>query len=266
MLHQTVPLDPRLLALPQRTLHLGKLRLLALPRRSDLGRAGKHVNKKLEKKSYYEAQDLYRNYWGVRDTRRVPFEEASDEYFEELLDHYNWHFSLGRYKPEAEEEVPVEVEVEVEDPVDAGSAASASAEIVTGREFLGEQPVVLTPRQPDYPPSTSVEATTGTSSSRRPASPPVHQLQGLVQKNLLLLSGGRGRRGDLLVRPVGEQLRKSIVEGHHHHRHREDHVRWHWKKGLDRDDLRGQWWRTCQGFQHRSNRRLPVDQVRQNPA
>ena len=60
--------------------------------REGRGRAGKYVNKKLEKKSYYEAQGLYRNYWGVRETRRVPFEEASDEYFEELLDHYNWHF------------------------------------------------------------------------------------------------------------------------------------------------------------------------------
>ena len=141
--------------------------------REGRGRAGKHVNKKLEKKSYYEAQDLYRNYWGVRGTKRVPFEEASDEYFEELLDHYNWHYSLGRYKPEAEEEVPVEVEIEVEDPVGAGSAAPASAEVVTGREFLGEQPVVLTPRQPDYPPPTPVEADTGASSSRRPATPPV---------------------------------------------------------------------------------------------
>ena len=144
--------------------------------REGRGRAGKHVNKKLEKKSYYEAQDLYRAYWGVRGTRRVPFEEASDEYFDELLDHYNWHYSLGRYKPEAveeEEEAPVEVEVEVEDPVGAGSAAPASAEVVTGREFLGEQPVVLTPRQPDYPPPTPVEEDAGASSSRRPATPPV---------------------------------------------------------------------------------------------
>ena len=144
--------------------------------REGRGRAGKHVNKKLEKKSYYEAQDLYRAYWGVRGTRRVPFEEASDEYFDELLDHYNWHYSLGRYKPEAveeEEEAPVEVEVEVEDPVGAGSAAPDSAEVVTGREFLGEQPVVLTPRQPDYPPPTPVEEDAGASSSRRPATPPV---------------------------------------------------------------------------------------------
>ena len=82
--------------------------------REGRGRAGKHVNKKLEKKSYYEAQDLYRNYWGARGTKRVPFEEASDEYCEELLDHNNWHYSLGRYKPEAveeEEEIPVEVEL-----------------------------------------------------------------------------------------------------------------------------------------------------------
>ena len=144
--------------------------------REGRGRAGKHVNKKLEKKSYYEAQDLYRAYWGVRGTRRVPFEEASDEYFDELLDHYNWHYSLGRYKPEAveeEEEAPVEVEVEVEDPVGAGSAAPDSAEVVTGREFLGEQPVVLTPRQPEYPPPTPVEEDAGASSSRRPATPPV---------------------------------------------------------------------------------------------
>ena len=55
----------------------------------------------------------------------------------------------------------------------AGSAAPASTEVMTGKEFLGEQPVVLTPREPDYPPPTPVEADTGASSSRRPASPPV---------------------------------------------------------------------------------------------
>lgn len=101
------------------------------------GRAGKHVNnKKLDRKSHYEAQDLYRAYWGVRSTSRILFEQASQEYCEELLD-YHWHYFLGPYKPPAEDEVPVEVEVEVEVTEGAGSAAPVSEEVVTWREFCG---------------------------------------------------------------------------------------------------------------------------------
>ena len=58
----------------------------------------------------------------------MPFEEAIEAYCETLLDHYNWHFSIGPYRAEAAE-VPAEVEIEVEVPEDAGPAASASLEV-----------------------------------------------------------------------------------------------------------------------------------------
>ena len=65
--------------------------------------------------------------------------------------------------------------------------------MVTGREFLGEQPVVLTPRQPDYPPPTPVEADTGASSSRRPASPPVLSRRRRKSSSIPPASEGAGR-------------------------------------------------------------------------
>ena len=41
--------------------------------REGRGRAGKSVNRKEDRKVYYEAQDLYRQYWGVRQTPRIKY-------------------------------------------------------------------------------------------------------------------------------------------------------------------------------------------------
>eukprot|EP00434_Breviolum_minutum_P036918 symbB.v1.2.032721.t1/scaffold3965.1/size47353/1 len=120
--------------------------------REGRGRAGKSVNRKVDKKVYYEAQDLYRQYWGSRQTSRIKYEDATREYCEELLDHYNWHFSIGPYAPV--EEVVEEEPVGTDQPEGAGSTASAETAtdrvVVTGSEFLGSgtaEAVVLTPRQ-----------------------------------------------------------------------------------------------------------------------
>ena len=72
--------------------------------REGRGRAGKSVNRKEDRKVYYEAQDLYRQYWGVRQTSRIKYEDATREYCAELLDFYNWHHSCGPYA--AAEEFP----------------------------------------------------------------------------------------------------------------------------------------------------------------
>ena len=146
--------------------------------REGRGRAGKSINRKVDKKVYYEAQDLYRQYWGSRQTSRIKYEDATREYCEELLDHYNWHFSIGPYAPV--EEVVEEEPVGTDQPEGAGSTASAETAtdrvVVTGSEFLGSgtaEAVVLTPRQPEGPLPGFVSGTT--SQSRRPASPPVRR-------------------------------------------------------------------------------------------
>ena len=146
--------------------------------REGRGRAGKSVNRKEDKRVYYEAQDLYRQYWGTRQTPRIKYEDATREYCEELLDHYNWHYSSGPYAPA--EEVDEEEPVGIDQPEGAGSAASAETAtdrvVATGSEFLESgtaEAVVLTPRQPEGPPPGFVSGTT--SQSRRPASPPVRR-------------------------------------------------------------------------------------------
>ena len=146
--------------------------------REGRGRAGKSVNRKEDRKVYYEAQDLYRQYWGVRQTSRIKYEDATREYCAELLDFYNWHYSSGPYA--AAEEFDEEVPAGSEQPEGAGSAASAEVAtdrvVETGSEVLESgtaSTVVLTPRQPEGPPPGFVSG--ATSQSRRPASPPVRR-------------------------------------------------------------------------------------------
>ena len=146
--------------------------------REGRGRAGKSVNRKEDRKVYYEAQDLYRQYWGVRQTSRIKYEDATREYCAELLDFYNWHYSCGPYA--AAEEFDEEVPAGSEQPEGAGSAASAEVAtdrvVETGSEVLESgtaSTVVLTPRQPEGPPPGFVSG--ATSQSRRPASPPVRR-------------------------------------------------------------------------------------------
>ena len=146
--------------------------------REGRGRAGKSVNRKEDRKVYYEAQDLYRQYWGVRQTSRIKYEDATREYCAELLDFYNWHYSSGPYA--AAEEFDEEVPAESEQPEGAGSAASAEVAtdrvVEAGSEVLESgtaSTVVLTPRQPEGPPPGFVSG--ATSQSRRPASPPVRR-------------------------------------------------------------------------------------------
>ena len=146
--------------------------------REGRGRAGKSVNRKEDRKVYYEAQDLYRQYWGVRQTSRIKYEDATREYCAELLDFYNWHYSCGPYA--AAEEFDEEVPAGSEQPESAGSAASAEVAtdrvVETGSEVLESgtaSTVVLTPRQPEGPPPGFVSG--ATSQSRRPASPPVRR-------------------------------------------------------------------------------------------
>ena len=146
--------------------------------REGRGRAGKSVNRKEDRKVYYEAQDLYRQYWGVRQTPRIKYEDATREYCAELLDCYNWHYSCGPYA--AAEEFDEEVPTGSEQPEGAGSAAPAEVAadrvVETGSEVLESSTastVVLTPREPEGPPPGFVSG--ATSQSRRPASPPVRR-------------------------------------------------------------------------------------------
>ena len=155
--------------------------------REGRGRAGKSVNRKEDRKVYYEAQDLYRQYWGVRQTSRIKYEDATREYCAELLDFYNWHYSCGPYA--AAEEFDEEVPAESEQPEGAGSAASAEVAtdrvVETGSEVLESgtaSTVVLTPRQPEGPPPGFVSG--ATSQSRRPASPPVRRRRSRTSSGL----------------------------------------------------------------------------------
>ena len=146
--------------------------------REGRGRAGKSVNRKEDRRVYYEAQDLYRQ-WGVRQTPRIKYEDATREYCEELLDHYNWHYSSGPYAPDQPRRSSRRSQLELISPR-AQALPRQLKQLQTGwGNWIGIfgvrhcRTVVLTPRQPEGPPPGFVSGTT--SQSRRPASPPVRR-------------------------------------------------------------------------------------------